>query len=80
MVQMSCGIAARGQSVFDGDFPVPLPAQALDHGSGYLLAAAVCRGLCDARNDAVSVDARVSLAGTANALMGMGATGDPQGE
>ncbi|HZX65963.1 MAG TPA: hypothetical protein VFE76_11240, partial [Myxococcales bacterium] len=25
--------------------PVPLPAQALDHGTGYLLAAAVCRSL-----------------------------------
>jgi hypothetical protein len=77
LVQMSCGIAARGQNIFGTELPKPLPAQALDHGSGYLLAAAVCRSLCDARTQADSIDVRVSLAGTAKALMSMGESGDP---
>lgn len=78
LVQMSCGIAARGQAVFGTKMPRPLPAQALDHGSGYLLAAAACRSLCDARAGRRSLDARLSLAGTARALMSMGENGDPE--
>lgn len=38
LVQMSCGIAARGAEVAGVTAPRPLPAQALDHGTGYLLA------------------------------------------
>ncbi|HMJ13895.1 MAG TPA: CoA transferase, partial [Polyangiaceae bacterium] len=43
LVQMSSGIAARGREVLGARRPVSLPAQALDHGTGYLMAAAVCR-------------------------------------
>ncbi len=78
LVQMSCGIAARGQAVYGTAMPKPLPAQALDHGTGYLLAAAVCRGLTQAHAQGACVDAQLSLAGTATALMDMGENGDPE--
>lgn len=78
LVQMSCGIAERGRAVFGTDVPKPLPAQALDHGGGYLLAATVCRSLCDTATGQRAIDARLSLAGTAKALMAMGETGDPE--
>ena len=45
LVQMSCGIAAAGMEAKGNDNPFPLPAQALDHATGYLLAAAALRGL-----------------------------------
>jgi hypothetical protein len=85
LVQMSCGIAAAGAaaaargsasgapatggSAAGVDRPVPLPAQALDHGTGYLLAAAV--GVAVERLITVgrTSDIRMSLVGTANALM-----------
>jgi hypothetical protein len=69
LVQMSTGIAHPGS---DGR-PTPLPAQALDHGTGYLIAAAVCRGLVDGRGSA-----RLSLARTARLLVELGADGDPR--
>ncbi|MCO6407661.1 CoA transferase [Hoeflea alexandrii] len=45
LVQMSCGIAELGMRQAGADRPVPLPVQALDQGAGYLMAAAVLRGL-----------------------------------
>ena len=45
LVQMSSGIAEAGMAAAGADRPVPLPVQALDHGTGYLLAAAAVRGL-----------------------------------
>lgn len=77
LVQMSCGIAARGQAVYASDRPRPLPAQALDHGTGYLLAAAVCRALTDRREHGRLSAYQLSLAGTAKALLDCGETGDP---
>jgi hypothetical protein len=44
---MSSGIAAAGMEQTDGGRPVPLPVQALDHATGYLMAAAAVRGLRD---------------------------------
>ena len=41
LVQMSCGIADAGMRQPGRDRPTPLPVQALDHATGYLLAAAV---------------------------------------
>jgi hypothetical protein len=65
LVQMSCGIAAgAGQSV-----PRPLPAQALDHGTGYLLATAVIRALTRRHTHQTVSTVRCSLAATANVLM-----------
>jgi hypothetical protein len=66
---MSCGVAAAGAAAVGKDAPLPLPAQALDHGSGYLLAAAIIRALTRrAQTGEVSAIAS-SLAGTANVLM-----------
>ncbi|HTP47630.1 MAG TPA: CoA transferase [Casimicrobiaceae bacterium] len=68
LVQMSTGIAHPGG---DGR-PTPLPAQALDHGTGYLVAAAACRALTDG-----SANALLSLARTARLLAELGTDGDP---
>jgi hypothetical protein len=69
LVQMSCGIAAAGASAVGSDAPVPLPAQALDHGTGYLLAAAVGRALTALHTAGVATDVHCSLIATANLLM-----------
>src|SRR5262249_7162726 len=45
LVQMSLGIADAGQRATASPRPFPLPAQALDHATGYFIAAAACRGL-----------------------------------
>lgn len=67
LVQMSCGIAAQGMAVTGRDAPLPLPVQALDHGTGYLLAATVLRGL-GRRAKGVGTRAELSLARTAECL------------
>lgn len=46
LVQMSTGIAHAGMQQYGKDRPTPLPVQALDHATGYVLAAAVVQGLC----------------------------------
>jgi crotonobetainyl-CoA:carnitine CoA-transferase CaiB-like acyl-CoA transferase len=48
---------------------MPLPAQALDHATGYLLAAAVGVALDRLATSGRTSDIRMSLVGTANALM-----------
>jgi crotonobetainyl-CoA:carnitine CoA-transferase CaiB-like acyl-CoA transferase len=65
LVQARCGISelTRGP---DGR-PGVLPAQTLDHGTGYLIAAAVLRGLTEGTGRHV----RCSLAGTAAWLLSM---------
>jgi CoA-transferase family III len=68
LVQMSAGIAAAGAAATGADKPVPLPVQALDHGCGYLIAAAVGRALTRRLADSVVNRIRVSLIGTANLL------------
>jgi crotonobetainyl-CoA:carnitine CoA-transferase CaiB-like acyl-CoA transferase len=69
LVQFSCGIAAASAAAVGSDRPVPLPAQALDHATGYLLAAAVCRGLTGRYDGLAAADIRGALVGTANLLM-----------
>lgn len=76
LVQMSSGIAAHGMQVFGRDRPTPLPVQALDHATGYLLAAAALRGLADRRRDQRGSRWRLSLARTAELLIAAG-PGDP---
>jgi hypothetical protein len=68
LVQMSCGIAAAGGAAAGSDRPVPLPVQALDHATGYLLAAAVGRALAARLTRHVTTRVRASLIGTANLL------------
>ncbi len=72
LVQMSTGIAARGRDALGATKPVPLPAQALDHGTGYLMAAAVCRALTRRMQSADVSDTRLSLARTARLLLELG--------
>ena len=45
LVQMSAGIAAEGMRRFGADRPRPLPVQALDQATGYIMAAAATAGL-----------------------------------
>ncbi len=75
LVQMSCGIAARGMEVYASDTPRPLPAQALDHATGYLLAAATCRALSERLLHGCVTYSRLSLARTAHALISHGDAG-----
>lgn len=68
LVQMSAGIAEAGMQRDRTDTPKPLPVQALDHAAGYLLAAAVLRGLSRQRATGCASSARTSLARVAALL------------
>ncbi len=68
LVQFSCGIAARGMAWRQAGAPVSLPVQALDHATGYLMAAAVVRALTQRLRAGQAWSARVSLARTAELL------------
>lgn len=70
LVQMSCGIADEGMRRTQAAHPVPLPVQALDHATGYLMAAAALRALRLRRDTGKIVSARLSLARTAAMLTG----------
>ncbi|MFJ8196306.1 CoA transferase [Streptomyces sp. NPDC096152] len=72
LVQVATGIAAIEGT--DGR-PGALPAQALDHGTGYLLAAAVLRALTEQSHAGGSRIVRLALARTAVWLTGVGADG-----
>ena len=69
LVQMSCGIAEAGMSWAHKNKPTPLPVQALDHATGYLMAAAVITALTDAFDGKGITNSRLSLARTAKLLM-----------
>ncbi|MEZ5938452.1 MAG: CoA transferase [Hyphomonadaceae bacterium] len=68
LVQMSSGIAASGMAWAGKDTPTPLPVQALDHATGYIMAAAIIRALETRIRDRRIRDARLSLARTAELL------------
>ncbi|EFL25396.1 CAIB/BAIF family acyl-CoA transferase [Streptomyces himastatinicus ATCC 53653] len=67
LVQAGTGIAQL-EATADGH-PRALPAQALDHGTGYLIAAGVLRALTDRAATGTARHLRFSLAGTASWLM-----------
>lgn len=69
LVQFSSGIAAPGIDFGNSDVPVPLPVQALDHATGYLMAAAAVRGLISKLTGSGPVRGRLSLARTAKFLV-----------
>ena len=71
LVQMSCGIAEAGMRRSGCDRPTPLPVQALDHATGYVMAAAVVRGLTARLSTGAGCTVRASLAGTAALLAGL---------
>lgn len=68
LVQMSCGIAHAGMKWREDNKPVPLPVQALDHATGYLMAAASITALTIALQKRQLRSARLSLARTATLL------------
>ncbi|RKP46463.1 CoA transferase [Trinickia fusca] len=68
IVQMSTGIADAGMRAMGKDEPVNLPVQAIDHGTGYLMAAAAIRGLTTRLKHGVGSEVRASLARTAAVL------------
>jgi len=69
LVQMSSGIADEGMRQLARRRPTPLPVQALDHATGYLMAAAVIRGLTERLMSSRGQEARLSLARTAALLV-----------
>jgi crotonobetainyl-CoA:carnitine CoA-transferase CaiB-like acyl-CoA transferase len=69
LVQMSSGIAHSGMALSGAAQPRPLPAQFLDHVTGYLMAAAAIRGLCDRVASGRGSTCRLSLARTARLLV-----------
>ncbi|MEX3934430.1 CoA transferase [Paraburkholderia phymatum] len=69
LVQMSSGIADAGMRWRASASPVPPPVQALDHATGYLMAAATLRGLRRRLKHGVATRARLSLARTARLLV-----------
>lgn len=73
LVQMSTGIAEHGMRRSGADRPVPLPVQALDHATGYLMAAAVLHALDRRRKAGAVLSAKLSLARTAGLLVGTAA-------
>lgn len=69
LVQMSMGIAEAGQRLSGSDKPFPLPVQALDHGTGYILATAILRALTIRVETGVGSIVNGSLARTGALLM-----------
>ena len=72
LVQMSSGIAETGQRWKLADKPTPLPVQALDHATGYLMAASAIRLLTERLKTGRGGSARLSLARTAKLLIEQG--------
>ncbi|MDF3833570.1 CoA transferase [Cupriavidus basilensis] len=72
LVQMSTGIAEAGMRIRGLDRPGPLPVQAIDHATGYLMATAVVRGLAQRLATGAGCEVRASLARTAHLLAGAG--------
>jgi crotonobetainyl-CoA:carnitine CoA-transferase CaiB-like acyl-CoA transferase len=73
---MSSGIAEAGQRWKQADKPTPLPVQALDHATGYLMAASVIRLLTERLRSGRGGSTRLSLARTAKLLVEHGAGTD----
>src|SRR5215471_5530762 len=69
LVQMSAGIAEEGMKTLGKDQPTPLPVQANDHATGYLMAAAALRALTERARTGRGFEARASLARTAQLLV-----------
>ena len=72
LIQMSTGIADAGMRLLGRDRPTPLPGQAIDHATGYLMATAAIRGLSERLATGRGSEARASLARTAQLLISGG--------
>jgi CoA-transferase family III len=69
LVQMSVGIADAGMRMLERNRPTPLPVQALDHATGYLMAAAAISGLRERLETGRGFEGRTSLARVAELLL-----------
>ncbi|ASP38808.1 acyl-CoA transferase [Bacterioplanes sanyensis] len=69
LVQMSSGIADYGMTQSGSDRPKPLPVQALDHATGYLMATAVIQALELKRDAGLVSQVKTSLAAVAELLI-----------
>jgi hypothetical protein len=78
LVQAATGIAEAVRPATPQDAPGALPVQALDHGTGYLIAAAVLRALAVRAREGRSPRARLALAATADALLQQGRREPPE--
>jgi hypothetical protein len=76
LVQMSSGIADEGMRAYGRRRPTPLPVQAIDHATGYLLAASALRALARYRESGRGSRWRVSLARTAQLVIDNGRQDD----
>lgn len=76
VVQVAAGIAATGMEVFGTDVPKPLPMQALDHATGYTMAACALRGWRQRLASGAGSEWRTSLAAHGE-LLCRGPAGDP---
>ncbi|MCD0448459.1 CoA transferase [Actinocorallia sp. API 0066] len=74
LVQFATGIAAESARAAGSDTPSALPAQALDHATGYLAALTAIGGLVHRAATGGGWHGAVSLAGTARWLDGLGRT------
>ncbi|MGB3126591.1 MAG: CoA transferase [Pseudomonas sp.] len=72
LVQMSSGIADAGMAWKHADKPLPLPLQALDHATGYLMAASAIQAFSQRLKSGRGGSARLSLARTAKLLVDAG--------
>jgi len=72
LVQTASGIALAGARATESDRPVPLPAQALDHATGYLAAHGVLSALARRELEGGSWHVRASIAQTGHWLMSLG--------
>ena len=68
LVQMSSGIAEYAMRRARAERPLPLPVQALDHATGYLMAAATLRALTLRQRCGHVLSAKLSLARVASVL------------
>ncbi|MDX2205974.1 MAG: CoA transferase [Hyphomicrobiaceae bacterium] len=76
LVQNACGINVAEAQALGVEAPKELPAQALDHAAGYLLATGVMLALARKAEEGGSWHVRVSLARTAHWLAGLGRLAD----
>ena len=76
LVQMSSGMAEAGMRWHNATAPRPLPVQALDHATGYWMAAVAIRGLTRRLAHGEATSALLSLAHSARVLMGCEAEPD----
>ncbi|MEO9901686.1 CoA transferase [Nisaea sp.] len=70
IVQMSSGIAETGMRRYGKDKPTPLPVQALDYATGFIVATAAISGLAERVRNGDGSAFRTSLARTAVLLEG----------